>query len=114
MGIPLSGSRYEFDCHLCHVLDHGRLFRPSHGSSLRQVIGGFWRRDFSARRSGLGSDAGFLVHPVLDVSAENFFEDLRRLRKETVRVSERAVTNNSLTLADHFGSGGGGSLVSSF
>ena len=77
MGIPAGSDRNELDCDLCDDLDHAGILQQCHRAALwKRGRGSGWPY-FSACAPWFLSDTLFLVHPVLDVSAEDLSSDLR-------------------------------------
>jgi hypothetical protein len=76
MGISADSDRNELDCDLCDDLDHVRIFQQCNRSALWERSGGGGGAYFSARAPRFPGDTVFLVHPVLDVPAEDIFKDM--------------------------------------
>ena len=76
MGVSAGRGRNELDCHLRDELDDGGFLRRRHGSPHWECFDGDIRTDFSANAPRFRGDADLLAHLVLDVSAEDLFEDL--------------------------------------
>ena len=86
MGVPSRGRRDELDCHLCNELDDGEILQRCPGPTFWRAAVGNGRADLSIRPSWVCIDGDVLAHPVLDVSAEDFSEDMRHSILPQVRI----------------------------
>ena len=76
MGVPAGGGRNELDCRLRDGLDHDGLLRQRlRPPSWKDHIGDS-RVDFSASAARLCRHVDLLVHPALDVPAQDLLKDL--------------------------------------